>query len=211
MKRTTVIVTAVALASGSLVAGTRATATHSPANKIAVASSTLEVMSSGITAGSESSTVTLMTASLRTSVPTDLLFRVTAECALWTDVTNVGNSSSQSIATVKVWIEVDGSRVPVSSGDAGEERGKVVFCNRDFRTVIADLDDEDATFQYFLRTRAANAFEWIKLNVGRGAHAIVVKAQLDVEVPQGTGMAKAAVGKRTLVVQPEKLANDVSI
>lgn len=197
------VVALVALAVGGL---PFAGATHSPADKVAVAGSTLEVMTAPIAEGATSERHTLLAGSLRTSSPTDLILQVTAECALLTDVTNVGNSDSQSTAQVKIWIEIDEQPVGVTGGDNGE----VVFCNRAFRVVITDLDDEDATFQHFLRTRAANAFNWITLNVGSGIHSIAVLAQLEATVT-GAGMAQAIVGKRTLVVEPTKLANDASI
>jgi hypothetical protein len=57
---------------------------------------------------------------------------------------------------------------------------------------------------------SANAFNWIWLNAGSGQHTIVVKADL-VVTEIGTAAAQAAVGNRTLVVEPEKLANDIAI
>src|SRR5919198_115277 len=60
----------------------------------------------------------------------------------------------------------------------------------------------------FQKTRSANAFNWGALNVGNGIHTLVVKAQLDASVTGVGTFAQAAVGKRTLVVQPAKLAND---
>jgi hypothetical protein len=85
----------------------------------------------------------------------------------------------------------------------------VVFCNRLWRMNTTQFDDEDATIRTFLGTRTANAFNWIALNVGSGIHDIQVLAQLETQT-QGTGEAMAGVGKRTLVVEPVKLAGDVS-
>jgi len=85
----------------------------------------------------------------------------------------------------------------------------VVFCNRAFKMVTMNWDEEQ-TLETYLRTRTANAFNWITLNVGHGIHSIEVKAQLETQV-DGVGEAKAAVGKRTLIVEPVKLAHDISI
>lgn len=183
-------------------------ATHQPADKMAVSGSAIEIMGASITSGGSSEVVTLAEGTIKTSGPTDLIFRVTAECALWTHTATIGNDISEAIAAVKVWVEVDGAVVPVSGDDVGEEAGKVVFCNRAYRMETTNFDDEDATIKSFLRTRSANAFNWITLDLGAGVHDVVLKAQLDAEVT-GTAEAKAAVGKRTLIVEPVKLANDV--
>jgi len=177
----------------------RVQATHMPADKIGVSASTIEVMDT-----TQPQPVTLLTATLRTSSPTDLMIKVTGECALWT---NVSSPDGLAQANVKVWVEMDGAPVPVTSDPAqgGPDDGKVVFCNREFQVVsIVDV------LQLFLRTRAAQAFNWVTLNVGSGIHTIEVKGRLDTLVA-GTGVAKAAVGKRTLIVEPAKLANDVTI
>ena len=77
-------------------------------------------------------------------------------------------------------------------------------------TIFLD-DDEDATLSLFLRTRSANAFNWVALghvgDAGTNVHTIEVKAALTVNVNE-SGAAAAAVGKRTLTVIPGKLAND---
>jgi len=170
-----------------------------PADKIGVSASTIEVMDT-----TQPQPVTLLTATLRTSSPTDLMIKVTGECALWT---NVSSPDGLAQANVKVWVEMDGAPVPVTSDPAqgGPDDGKVVFCNREFQVVsIVDV------LQLFLRTRAAQAFNWVTLNVGSGIHTIEVKARLDTLVA-GAAVAKAAVGKRTLIVEPAKLANDITI
>lgn len=127
-------------------------------------------MSTPVVGGTTSEIVTLATSSLKTASPTDLLLEFQAECGLWADIANTGNSTSPADAQVKVSIELDGH----------------------------------------LATRSANGFEWISLDVGRGVHTIEVKAQLTESV-ECVGRAQSAVGKRTLVVQPMKLANDATI
>ncbi len=181
-----------------------------PADKVAADGSALAVMTAPLTAGSTSQPATLLSATMRTSAPEDLIFNVTLECALVTDVTNVGNSDSSAVAEVKVWVTLDGKPVPVSSDDTAADAGKVVFCNRAYREVISNMQDQQATFDHYLSTRSANAFNWLTLDVGPGIHQLTVEAQLEAEVT-GTGTAQALVGKRTLIVDPTKLANDAVI
>lgn len=180
-----------------------------PANKIAMAGASFEVLSAPVQEDAHSETVEILRGSIKTSSPTDLIISLNMECALWTAISVVGNAESEAIATVKAWIEVDGKVVRVSADDVGEP-GQVVFCNRAYQMKVTNLDDEDAQFDQFLRTRSANSFEWLSLNVGSGTHTVVVKALLEGEV-NGTGTAQAGIGKRTLVVEPVKLANNASI
>ena|SRR5439155_3635512 len=171
--------------------------THQPADKIQVSASTIEVMDT-----TQPQPVTLLTATLRTSTPADLLIQVTGECALFTEVMSPDGHAK---ANMKFWVELDGMPVPVTSDPAkgGPDDGKVIFCNREFQVTSADLID------LFLKTRQSHAFNWGTLNVGNGIHTIEVKAELDVEA--GGGTAEAAVGKRTLIVEPAHLANDATI
>lgn len=187
----------------------QADATHQPADKMAVSGSSLEIITAPLLAGASTVTAELLTGTIKTSSPTDLVLSVNLECALWTDITTVGNDDSQSVARVKVWVEIDGVPVAVSSDDTAET-GKVVFCDRAYRRTTTDFDDEDARIDSYLRTRSAHAFDWISLNLGSGIHTISVKGELTTAVT-GTGMAQAAIGKRTLIVEPTKLANDVTL
>lgn len=200
-----------ALAFGALVVGPRLTdtaqATHQPADKMAVAGSALEVITAPLLQGASVTTSEILSGHLKTSSPTDLVLSVSLECALWTDITTVGNDESESAARVKVWVEIDGVPVKVSSDDTADP-GKVVFCDRAYKRTTTDFDDEDARIDSYLRTRSAHDFQWISLNLGSGLHEISVKAELETSVT-GAGMAQAAIGKRTLVVEPTKLANDV--
>lgn len=185
-----------------------ALADHKPADKMAVSGASIEIMETQLTEGGNSSVHTILSGQMKTSNPTDVILQVTLECAIWTDITTVGNDHSQAAANVTVWVEIDGDRVPVSSQGPGD--GEVVFCNRTFERETLNFDDEDATIESFLRTRQANAFNWISLDLGSGTHTIAVKAELEASVTN-TGRAKAAIGQRTLVAEPTKLANDVSI
>lgn len=190
-------------------------ATHAPANKVQVSGSTVQFMHSElVAAGQATDRVKLLTGSIKTSKPTDLIFQVTAECALWTDVKTIGDADSEAFAQVRVWVEVDGRPVKVSADPADD--GKVVFCNRAFRSKTTNFDDDssDDEIALFMRDRHANGFNWAKLNLGSGPHSIEVFAELEAKITQtgpGGAFADAAVGKRTLVVEPTKLANDAVI
>jgi len=204
-----VLVTAGAVAL-VLMAPPKARATHQPADKINVSASTVEVMQTQAGLGATSSgPVTLLSATFRNSTPTDLIIQVTEECALWTDITT---PESEAAATVTVWVELDGAAVPVTSDANGDgvfndpDDGKVVFCNRAFR-ISAPLVGPEVVSLY-QKTRSTHAFNWGALNVGNGIHTLVVKARLDASVTGIGTFAQAAVGKRTLVVEPAKLAND---
>ena len=193
-----------------LIARPEARATHQPADKINVSASIVEVMQTQVgPVPSSSGPVTLLSATFRNSTPTDLIIQVTGECALWTDIVS---PESEAAAKVTVWVELDGVAVPVTSDSNADgvfddpDDGRVVFCNRAFR-ISTPLFVGDA-ISLFLKTRSANAFNWGALNVGNGTHTLVVKAQLDTSVTGVGTFAQAAVGKRTLVVQPAKLAND---
>lgn len=181
-------------------------ADHQPADKAAVSGSALEFLGTEAIDGTTADAVTLLTSTVKTSSPTDLLFQVTAECAIWTDVTTVGNDDQTAGAQVLVWIEVDG--VPV--GVVGGDDGKVVFCDRVHQSVTSLFDDEDATTRTYQAARSANAFNWMRLNLGNGEHLVEVKAELSASATANAA-AKAAVGKRTLVIEPTKLANDVDL
>jgi hypothetical protein len=190
-----------------------AEASHEPADRTAASGSTLAIMEAASSDDSFSEEHTILSTELKTSNPTDLVLQLTAECALWTDVTTVGNDESEAVATVNAWIEVDGEPVPVSSEANAGDPGVVTLCHRDYRVETMHFDDENATIERYLETKHANAFNWVSLDVGSGVHNVTVKAQLEghAEAEDGEARAKALVGKRTLVIDPVKMPNDAEI
>lgn len=185
-----------------------------PADKIGVAASVIEVMKAQVgPGGGASEPITLLTATVKNSNPADLEIKVTHECAIWTDVVVSGTGTSESAATVKTWIEIDGQPVPVTADSNNDgvfndpDDGRVVFCNRSEQLSLTSLQPSEM-IRLFEKSRSANAFNWVKLNVGSGSHTITVKARLEVNV-DGFGRAQAAVGKRTLVIEPSHLANNI--
>src|SRR5688500_18867323 len=71
---------------------------HYPADKATVTGSRVEVVAPG-------ESVTLLETQMRTSSTGDLVMQVTAECALVTDLTTVGNDTAEAVGTVRVWVE----------------------------------------------------------------------------------------------------------
>lgn len=178
----------------------RAGATHQPANKVSAAGSTTEVMGPG-------QAVPILKGTLRTATPEDLILAVTAECSIVTNLTTVGNDDQRAFGQVRLWVTINDKPVAVSGTS---DDGKVVFCNRAYRRQTVNFEDEDATIATFLSTRAANAFNWLALNVGAGVHSLIVWAELTEEATD-RAIAEAVVGKRTMIVEPTKLANDATI
>lgn len=187
------------------------------ANKAAVSGSTLEILSAEQTGlpGTDPDEVVvdedlMLSTTIKTSKPQDLLFHLSLECALWTQLTTVGNDLAQARAQVKVWVEFDGAPVQVSSEDT-EDAGRVVFCDRLHEQEVSGLDDEqNLTLRQYLATRTANAFNWVLINAGSGTHTIDVWASLTTDV-ENQATAQAGIGKRTLVIEPIHLEVDAEL
>jgi hypothetical protein len=193
----------VVLLAGVLVSSAlQANATHEPADKVSAAGSTAVVID-------PQANVTLLEDRIRTAKPTDLILGVTSECVITTELTTVGNDTSTASGQVRIWVEVDGVKVPVSQDDTADP-GKVTFCDRFQQRETSAFEDEDATIRTLERQGTANAFNWLALDVGSGIHTITVKADLTTTATDNAD-AMAAVGKRTLVIEPVKSANDETI
>lgn len=183
-----------------------ADANHEPANKVSAAGSTVEVFGAGTASGT---VVTLLRETVRTAAPTDLILGVTAECSITTELTTIGSDEQSATGSIRVWVEIDGQPVPVAGEDT--EIGRVVFCNRTYqRTTALGSDDEQDSITTFMRTRAANGFNWLALNVGSAVHTIEVKAELLTNATQ-RAMATGVVGNRTLVIEPTMAATDEAV
>ena len=194
----------------------------SPANKAVAAGSHTLVLAPGTNAP-------IMSATFKTSKPTDLLIAVSLECSILTNVIINGSptagSTESSLAqgAVRVWAELDGKIVPIQDVSAppqdpeasgtGDDTDKVTFCSRVHERTVTDREDPqdgiDGSEDY-QDTKAANAFNWVRLNAGSGEHTLVIKADLTAS---GTGdsTAEAVIGNRTLIIEPTKLANNAVI
>ena len=189
--------------------GATALATHEPANKVAASGSANELVF--VNNGDRQ---LLLTEQIKTSKPTDLILNVTSECGIYTRVATVGNQSSTAAGQLKYVVEIDGTPVPIAAPDP--DNGRVVFCNRAHQQTTTDFDDNDARLEQFLRTRSANGFNWMALNVGSGIHTIKVFAEYNNDTVEGLtaagdSEAQGVVGNRTLIIEPVKAANDEAV
>jgi hypothetical protein len=205
---------------GVILAGSQTVfATHTPADKVVAAGSKMVVL--GPNAEAE-----ILSATLRTSKPTDLILSVAMECSIFTGLVtgpsgDGGTDSATASGHIRAWVEIDGQIVPINSisnppqppPPPGDDTDKVTFCNRTYSRTVTDaedpLDGQDIEDD-FIDTKNANSFNWLRLNMGAGIHRIVVKATL-LQSTQGDATAEAAIGNRSLIVEPEKLANDATI
>ncbi|HEV2754757.1 MAG TPA: hypothetical protein VG318_03140 [Actinomycetota bacterium] len=196
--------------------GNTATATHMPADKIAASASTTEVI------GAED-TQLLLREHMKVASPTDLILSLTAECAILTSVATLGDGTSEAFGQVAMQITIDGQPVPVQDSTfgtpQGDDTGEVVFCNRLQRQRTAGFDDtgeDDNEIESYLNSRNANAFNWISINPARydansdNILEIEVFGTFNTNIVSDPGAAPAqaiaAVGNRTLVVEPVKLS-----
>lgn len=177
----------------------KALATHEPADHVAAAGAT--VVEVGPTED-----VVLMREQIRTASPTDLVLEVSAECGVffrWQESSGVDVDRLRG--AVRIWIEIDGVPVPVSSDDTD---GRVRFCERFFdRRAVAQTGSEVVSSDQV----TASSFTWVRLATGTGLHDVVVKAEIR-EQPAGVGaIVSGVVAKRTLVVRPVKMPVDQTV
>lgn len=171
--------------------------TNYPADKMTVAASGLDDVQPG-------QQHPVLQATMRTSNVEDLVFSVSEECDIYTSVTNAGSDTTYAFGQVKMHITIDSPTNPsagvvlVSPDDAtSADPGRVVFCNRAHQATSMFLPNE--SYSTFIQTRDANAFNWVAANVGAGIHTITLWATYD-ESTTMNGVAKAVVGKRSMVV-----------
>ena len=195
---------------------TTGTNTHSsPANKVVGSGSTIEEFGPG-------EEVPILTATAKTSKPTDMIFTVSLECTILTELhTSEESPFSEARVTVVVWVEVDGVIVPINSASsppqeppaAGTDADKVTFCDRTYGRLVEDAEDpmdgQDNETDY-IRTKSSHSFTWIRQNMGSDTHEIVVKASLR-EATTGEAIAEGVIGNRVLVAEPTMMANDAVV
>jgi hypothetical protein len=193
--------------------GGAATAAGGPADKFAATGSSIDQLDDA---------TPILSEQMKVSSPADLVLQLTTECSIITELTTGGDAadSSSAFGEVVIWVTVDGKSVPVADDDANQD-GKVVFCNRAYGRTVEDTEgdgDVDKEDDY-IRTRTANAFNWIALNTGstyddpangNNILDIVVWAEYTADTT-GDAVADAFVGQRTLVVEPTHLANTETV
>lgn len=205
--------------------GQAAQATHTPADKPFAAATNLTKFGPG-------TNQTILTATVKNSKPADMMLLLSMECSILTKTilpggSNISSQSARAEGTIRAWIEVDGQVVPIISQSSppqnpppgGNENDKVTMCNRVYERTVTDQegnnpkDGIDGSEDY-IDTKDANAFNWVRLNMGSGVHTITVKADVVVEssgVNGGSGVADAYIGNRSLIGIPGKFANDATI
>lgn len=188
-----------------------------PANKVVAAASKRAVFAPG-------SNVTLLTGTMRTSKPTDIMIHTGLECSIFTKLlTNNTDSSATAGARVRAWIEVDGKVVSLTQNSqppqngtlppSGSDTDKVTFCDREYSRTVTDdesLPDGIDSQDDYIRTKSTHGFNWVQMNLGSGIHTIALKATLTTE-ETGQATAEAEVGNRTMIIEPTKMANDAII
>jgi hypothetical protein len=212
----------IALAVGLLIgtAGAGLAGSGTPANKVTAAASTEVVLGPG-------DSLPILTATMRTSKPTDLILQLTMECSIFTRLVtgpsdNGATDTASATGTVQAWIEIDGVVVPVTSVSSPPQNpppggNKVTdgatMCHRTYQRSVTDaenpLDGQDIEDDY-IDTKSAHGFNWLRQNAGSGVHEIVVYATL-TESTTGDATAQAEIRNRTLIVEPTKMANDAVI
>jgi hypothetical protein len=190
----------------TLVANGAAGATNYPADKMTVAAS-------GLDTAAPNQTIPVLKATMRTSTVEDLVLSLSEECGIYTAVTVTGTDNQYAFGQIKMMVTIDNPNdtapdaahiVKVSPDDTNDP-GKVVFCNRNHQATSTFLANE--SYGSFIRTRDANAFNWLAPNVGNGIHTITVWAQYQTS-NSASGTAEAVIGKRSLVVQPTTQAQN---
>ena len=152
-----------------------------PADKVTVAGSTLAVVGAG-------QTQTILSTTMHTSNPEDLVLQLTSECSIVTQVFTSGTAAATASGEVDMQAFVDGNPVPIvslpgqnaQSPTTGKDDGRVVFCDRVNTQNFVDGDStsntaEDQLTEY-QKTKQTNAFNWAAFNVGAGTHTVSVSA-----------------------------------
>ena len=231
---------------GALFVNSSAYADHEPANKVAAAGSTREVLDPQVDE-------VVLQERVKVSSSFDLILSLSSECSILTalrtgeaanDTTDTANAFGQLV----FYVTIDGDRVPVSYMDEGNQEeptstdttspnrpgadgvGEVVFCNREYQRTVSNSENANDgidTEEDFIRTRTANAFNWLATDVGfnyddPGNGNNVVDIKVWARFVRGSGdvgcvvtgpmaglppansseCSNAIVGRRTLIAEP---------
>lgn len=199
--------------------GSAAQANHTPADKVNASGSKIQEVE-------PNAATVLLTETFKTSAPTDLMMHVTMECAIITELLNQGGpdmatSTGEAEGRIRAWLEFDGKVVPINSQSAnpqpknpsspGDDTDWVTFCNNHQKFKVTDAEEDTDgtdTYESYLATKTANAFNWVYLNTGSGSHTVQLKAQYDEPTAASQGSnATGYVGNRMLIIEPTKMSN----
>lgn len=212
-KKLAVLACAAAAAVPAVMFGQSAVATHEPANKAAATAH-------GVAEFDRSAV--LLQERIKVSSPYDLILQLTSECSIVTELTTGGTGAedfSEASGSIRMYITLDGKRVPISTVDqqpntpgTQNDDGEITFCNRTYGRTVQDADGDGNVDQEddYIRTKNANAFNWLALDVGssydnpaNGNNIIDVVVHAEYETSEeGRAFADAFVGRRSLIMEP---------
>lgn len=212
-----------------------ATADHQPADKVVASGEAIAEVPAG-------AAETIMSTTFKSSKPTDLMVHVTLECSILTRLHNEGGpdvstSTSDAAGRIRVWLLMDGKQVAISQlssnpqpsdpPEVGVDIDKVTFCNNEQEFTVTDAEEDEGgmppgdgtdTYDQYLKTKTANAFNWVILNTGgwngSNIHTLEVVAEFDeygVGAVDDPGTAAGFIGNRMLIVEPTKMSNHASV
>lgn len=150
----------------------------------------LEARTGGDGTGSDPVELLRTTFDVRPQFSRDLVIRLDAECAARLDEDpeeeeEETTDSTVTGASVKVWVEIDGVPVAVSSAGGAAAQptndGSVALCHADGGLDFEAIEPE-AVIAEFESDLSPGGFSWAGPDVGRGSHEVVVLATLDLEV-----------------------------
>ena len=204
-----------------------AQANHQPADKAVASGSKVEIVPGPQVAGPGGTE--LLSTTFRSSSTSDLMVHVSMECQILTNLKNQGGTNSGRTTTseaegqIRAWLEFDGKIVPINDTSTnpqpgheaiGNDSDKVTFCENERKQTVTDAEDPmdgHDTLETYLRTKQANAFNWIRLNTGSGIHTLKLMADLRTEtVGDPANVAEGLVGNRMMIVEPTKMSNHAS-
>ncbi len=232
------VVAAVAAAGlGAALLAPSAVAKGQPANKAAVAASTVEYVAMSDDVPVEE---VLLQGTIKTS-RRDALISLNLECSIVDRLTTTvggqppagdgedpASDSAEAAASgaLEVWVEVtggglDGAYVPVSFAPlatATKDDSTVTFCQRDRRQLLELTDAEqepdgidELTLETAQVTMSTHGFDWLATGLQPGeTYTFVVKGALDADAT-GDAEAEAKVAKRLLTIETIKTLNGFEV
>lgn len=196
----------------------------------------------------------ILSATMKTSKPTDLIATVSLECAILTKLYNQGGpnnnqTSSEVTGAIDIYLTQTSSTgaervVPIVSTSQPPQDGStpnsgdpikdsVTFCRRHSGQRITDAEENEGvdpanpnptgdgtdSNENFQDTKEANSFTWILLNAGSDTYTYTVHARYTdngangctATFTDGPTCSRAIVGKRILVLEPTKMANNAVV
>jgi hypothetical protein len=223
--------------------GFQAAATHMPADKVVASSANIIEVGTGDTTQPgqpiTSTPTQILSASFRSSSPSDLMLQSTLECAIVTNVVTPGGTESvtrtgEAEGRIRIWMTYDSDDptmgiVPIMSvstnpqpqdeNATGGDIDKVTYCNRHHKQQLTDREEDENEneeegndeLRSYLRTKHANAFNWVFLNTGNGIHTVRLWADFVAQNITSGSSATGFVGNRLLLIEPTKFPNDTIV